>query len=481
MTSYKKSALLLVLVGLLPISGLSLAQSASKEPGLDGNGSQVSNYQAQIADIESEFGPYSAKLAETLESLASAHLETQDYESLADIQNRQLQIARTNLGFEDPQLIPLLHAIIENQIRLGEWDEIEDHLKHIRQISSNLESTRTEQLLQAMDDQVKWLYANMYLGSRGRAQAQHFLEARDLVKDMNRLAEKDYGEDDPKMIPLLYERALVEYRLFQIVNSSNVTASETIREVQRREGLTSLDSPRALAARARFGFGTSNLNRLVFTERGEKVGERLMRNAMRRMDDIADIAEIQGDTETQAMALLYKGDFRVLASIGGRKDYRKAQELFQQAGIAKSDIDAFFAQPSLIPNNQFYHRLDNLAAATTIDQSQSFTGEDEQQGVYIGEFTSWSQALASTPAPRPPTRFQSPAFNYHQAQMQFSVSSQGSARSVKTLSTVPGDERRIRAIARNGVKELKFRPAFIDGKPQRSRNVLMHYYYIPEK
>ena len=46
--------------------------------------------------------------------------EDEDYERVAQLQSRQLQVMRTELGFEHLDLVPLLQSIVTTQIGIGQ-------------------------------------------------------------------------------------------------------------------------------------------------------------------------------------------------------------------------------------------------------------------------------------------------------------------------------------------------------------------------
>ena len=104
-----------------------------------GNAEQLVAYQLQIEDLEFEFGPYHPSLIEPLESMIALLNEDEDYERVAQLQNRQLQVMRTELGFEHPDLVPLLQSIMTTQLALGNWKEISDQLEHIRHLRTTVE------------------------------------------------------------------------------------------------------------------------------------------------------------------------------------------------------------------------------------------------------------------------------------------------------------------------------------------------------
>ncbi len=61
-------------------------------------------------------------------------MEQQDYETVAELQSRQLQVMRTALGLQHPDVLPIIRSIVTTQIALGNWDAVSDQLEHIRNL-----------------------------------------------------------------------------------------------------------------------------------------------------------------------------------------------------------------------------------------------------------------------------------------------------------------------------------------------------------
>ena len=146
----------------------------------------LQRYQTQSEDMESEYGPFDNRLLEPLASIIDFYIEQGDFEEVAEIQTRQLSIMRTTLGFENPELIPMVRRMIEVQQVLGNWDTVSDNLEHIRFLVASNFGTQSEELLLAMENQAQWLLTSFYLGEQ-RRQSDNFLDARDLYRDIYRL------------------------------------------------------------------------------------------------------------------------------------------------------------------------------------------------------------------------------------------------------------------------------------------------------
>ena len=207
------------------------------------------------------------------------------------------------LGLQHPDLVPRLRAIITNQMRLGNWERISDHLLHIRNLLSSDTDVARQDVLQAIDDQAYWHLSRVYL-DKPRQRARNLMAARELFDEMERLAEDSFGEDSPQMIPWLYKQAVNKYQLVEFLNASGGLGSDTMRRLIREDGMAKLQ---LYAPRSFFPWDTSFI---PIIDGDKPIGEAYLREGLNLVVRIRSIAEAQGDLEAEAMAIIYHGDFQ---------------------------------------------------------------------------------------------------------------------------------------------------------------------------
>ena len=433
----------------------------------------LQRYQTQIEDMESEYGPFDNRLLEPLASIIDFYIEQGDFEEVAEIQIRQLSIMRTTLGFENPELIPMVRRMIEVQQVLGNWDAVSDNLEHIRFLVASNFGTQSEELLLAMENQAQWLLTSFYLGEQ-RRQSDNFLDARDLYRDIYRLSEKVYGEESEELYPWHYKRAYSLALLVQLLNTEDSFSGEIFNDVVRSDG------PNQLEYGLRGGVVSASpfvgLGRQIAVVDGDGLlGEGYLRQGLGFINDIRDIAEDRGDLEAEAIAHIYRGDFNVLMERGsGRRQYREAQEKLVQAGISQESIENFFRTPMPLPMPKFYPKFGDLVA-----YQQSILNEvpdRSEESLHLGTFRAWHENARAVQKPvssDPLLRIGLPQF---QVDLSFNISSRGNASNVDVLSSIPEDSRVTREGAR-AVREMKFRPAYEGDRARRVRDVRMRYLF----
>ena len=472
------------------IQSLSAAEEVSPFERLSQLNEQLDAYRGQIADLESEYDAYHPSIQEPLSSMVSLLIEFEDYERVADLQNRQLQLARTNLGLLDLGLIPLLEDIISNQMRMGDWSQVSDTLEHIRYIHASQSNPDVEQQLMAMDRQAHWYMNRVYLDG-GRDGVRGFFYGRAIYRRMEELAEETYGEDSLEMIPWLYKRAYNYFQLVELLNARGRFGDDAIDRLVSEDGASRLQSSR----RGSINLGNSPYwgpspivtvpssrgSIVPITEPGERIGERYLRDGLILVTRIEELIATQDDVEARAMALIYHGDFQLLMSSGlGYRSYRKAREQLLEAGIAEEKIESFFNTPTAIPAQKYFTTLQDAIdyqQRGLNDFEKPDSNADDEQSIV---FTAWSEDLGSSP--RPPQDFPlvNTVLDLAYVDLEVNISRTGNVSSVDVISAMP-DERGVRRQATRAIREISFRPAIIEGATKRLRDVRIRYLYPQEQ
>ena len=436
----------------------------------------LQRYQTQLEDMESDYGPFDNRLLEPLASMVDIYVEQGDFEQVAAIQTRQLSIMRTTLGFENPELIPVIRSMIEVQQVLGNWDAVSDQLEHIRFLVASNFGTQSEELLFAMESQAQWMLAGFYLGEP-RRQSDTILDARDLYRDIYRLSEKVHGEGSEELYPWYYKRAYSLALLVQLLNTEDNFSGEMLND------LVHMDGPSRLEYGVRGGvINTSpfvGLGRQIAVLDGEGLlGEGYLRQGLGFVNEILDIAEKQGNVEAEAIAHIYRGDFNVLMDRGsGSRQYRVAQEKLAEAGIAADAIAEFFSRPMPLPMPEFYSKFEELLA-----YQQSILNEvtdRPDQVLHLGTFRAWHENARAVQKPissDPLLRIGLPQF---QVDLSFDISTRGNVANVDVITSVPED----RSVSREGaraLREVKFRPAYEGDRARRVRDVQIRYLFAQQ-
>jgi hypothetical protein len=465
-----RALLIFCTVGL--VAALSGSAFPAEQPKLNKNQTvirQMALVQARITEVESESGPYASGLLEPLQVLSELYLTAQDFEAVADIQSRQLQIMRAELGLDHPDNIAMVNAIIVNNIRMNEWTEVSDNLEHIRYLESANGQGDIEPLLRAIDAQASWSLAQIAVAGP-RMRARNLLDARESYDDIKDLAQDAFGEDSLAMVPWLYKRALNLHQVVSVLNSGGGLAGDTMDRVIQMDGVARLQT---YNARSRFAGGAffDRNPRIPVLDADSLIGEYYLRDALLELKTITEIYEQSGDIEAQAMATIYYGDFRVLLGFGsGRKTYREAMDLLREAGIAENRISQFFDVPQIIPVAEFTSSF----AQAEIAKNELLVPSISDESLLIAQFTALEEDAGNVGMPASFTNRWGFKLPEDVVEMTINVSSSGGISSAKFL-IASSEEKSIRHKALRSVRGLKFRPRFEEDNAVHVREMKLSY------
>jgi len=244
-----------------------------------------------------------------------------------------------------------------------------------------------------------------------------------------------------------------------------------LQEVIRADGTIRLEqyTPRGLSSN---NLLLGNGRRVPALNGDMLIGEAYLRDGLSLINKVRDIAEQSANLEMEAMADLYHGDFYVLLNRGtGSRDYGKAHAKFLQAGISPQRVEAVFNRPMPIPMADFFSGFSELEAyqAASLAQLQS----NSTARIHVGSFTAWHEDARSILKPvtdDPLLRLDLP---YEIVDLNFRLSSRGKASAIKYVveryATSADRE------AYGALRDIRFRPAIIEGKPKRLRELQLRY------
>ncbi|NKB33156.1 MAG: hypothetical protein GKR91_08665 [Pseudomonadales bacterium] len=440
-------------ISLVVTFGTMLLIHAAEEPGSlvavsIEQSEQIELYRNQIEELESEFGPFERSLIEPLSGLSELYTGIGNLEDANAILDRQLQLMRVSEGPDTFSQVPILEALIVNNVTMNDIEAATNFFENIQFVYLQNPESTTEQKLRAMDDLRHWHFTAINLGEK-RSRINHFRITREILDDMLRIAEDEFGENSEAMIPYLYKEAIEKYHLLTYLFSHDEigeNAYDAIFEAEAIQPTTYL----------RQGYNT--------------------------VKDIREIVQQTRNTEADAMAAVYEADFQMLLGMGlAQRSYREAMELFAQAGKSEQQISDFFSRPIVLPVTEYYFSMDAALAAQDAAGYRYTRGEDGEDPVaYLGNFVAWNESLLNAAKPAPPEVLSDFEIELHRANMRFTIQSRGETRTPDAESSEP-DTVQARVDAQDALEMMVFRPRFRGNRWRRIRDVTMTYWYPPEK
>ncbi len=406
---------------------------------------QETQYEQQIINLESEYGPLDFRLLEPLTSLSDLLKQEGDSEAIEGVLNRRRQLLRIEEGPTTASQIPIIADQIRNAFQRGDLESVSDYFESIYSIHSQNPGTETEVLLNSLNDIHAWYLLAMYLDIPDMRDV-HIDQARTVQERIYELAIQRYGANNEQLIPWLYSIASEPYRIINYLQS---------------ERLRTLTADNSMRREITLGL----------------------------ISDIEEIARSTASLEGQAMAMIYRADFELLhraanrSLTGGRvfanrrgsadQTYQSAMEMLLEAGVEQSEIDEFFARPMPLPASQYHFSLREALEQRTLDgfDPESAGRGGDPNGFHVGDFA-FTAYLPKAQISVTPELMDSFTAQQDSVLLYFTVDSVGRAKSARLIESRP-DEAAVRNSGRAAVEALNFRPAYIDRRWRRIRNVSM--------
>ena len=409
---------------------------------------QVDLYTQEVAELERRFGPYDRSLLEPIDALIDLRSRAGDFEEINALLGRQLQLVHVTEGLNTFSQLPILEALITNNLKIYDLEAITNNFENIQYVFSQNSDSSVEQKLESMSNVRNWYLTAFNLDSK-QNRLPYFMKSRDLLQQTLKVASDAYGDSDEHMVPFLYLEAMEKYYLMTL--------------------LTSLDELGADASD--YIFVPERIQPITYLRQGYEI-----------VKDISDILLSNEDTEAEGMAVVYEADWQMLLGLGiARRTYRKAMEIFVEAGVEEQKIKDFFARPVVLPVTEYYLSIDDANYAQEAE-GYSFVrgGVDEDPQISLGNYTAWNESVPYTPMPTPPELLSDIDFELTKAEMRFRISSRGKTRGPDAESSEP-DTVRARRNAEDALKEMVFRPRFVGSRWRPLRDLTMTYWYPTEK
>jgi len=121
----------------------------------------ISDYLDAIETAEAERSAYSTELSDLYFGLGKSHFSKREYERARRAYQRGMQIERVNYGLNSLSQTPYLLSIAEAESFLGNWDESQNALENLYEINSQAYGENDPRMLPVLDELLDW-YMNTY-------------------------------------------------------------------------------------------------------------------------------------------------------------------------------------------------------------------------------------------------------------------------------------------------------------------------------
>ena len=386
----------------------------------------ITDYEREIQAREAEHGVYDPATGEFLLSVGLVYQNDGRHEEAIEAFTRALQIKRVNEGLQSTGQLLILEQLIKSNIANADWEEVDRNYQQLLWIHKRNYDAGDPRLLPVVDMVGRWKLKaykeNLLDGSAVRIIG----ESEKLFRNTITILERQYGENDPRLINPLYGRALTNYQYaIEVANTPqdefHGAGSPTRTQVVCRTVPTANGGARRICNTIRVPdpsyYATQSSNKdFALGQRIVAVGKALKQ--------IVQIHENNQDLpkDSHARALVHLGDWNLLRGkkTTAYKNYKAAYALLADGDDHQEAIAELFGKPQNLP-----------ALRLPLPEIDEKLEEEKTTSV-----------LAS-----------------------FDVSRSGRAKNVQIIESEPPDATSARRKAKKTIRGRLYRPRFEKGEP----------------
>ncbi len=376
------------------------------------NAISSASVEEQIKRIESEQGPFGAGLSEHLQSLASQYQNDGLHEEALTAFNRAIHVQRINGGLYDLSQAPMIEQAIKSYIAIGDWSEASKRHEHLFWLHQRNFGQDDPRMLPVLEKLSTW-HLNAYSVNRGSV-TSHLLSAHSLLKSSISLISTNFGDNDIRLINPLRGIAISNYYF----------ATLTLDQIQQRQTIQS---------------GPDNAAEAERRARLEQFARNSYYNGKSAMLKILDIYHNNANADPMEVmvAQVQLGDWYTMFNLptSAKKEYESALSIVlknqEHDSLTKTARD-LFSKPVALPD-------------LPIIETEVFDNNGPHDYVLV----------------------------------KFDVNERGQTRNIDIIESQPEDSIGLRVNIRRALKSAKFRPRYQDGKAVKTEG-LVHRYVFPK-
>jgi tetratricopeptide (TPR) repeat protein len=398
----------------------------------------IENYRSAIEQREAEVGAYDPELSEMAFSLGKALQLSHHYTEAIDAYKRSLYLNRVNHGVYSLAQAPMLRGMIESYAPLGEIKEISDRYDQLLWIHVKSYGQDDPKLIPLLSEISQW-HLEAYVQTGGREDLYHLNTAFELYHVAIELSSKHEGASNLSLVGLLNNLAMTSYYL-------------AVHHQQYPEYSDIAPSPP-------FGYRPFSID-----------GDELMRkgsyflHGRTAQSRILDIIETNPDLTPADQALAYTGiaDWYLLF---GRyqyamKTYQLAHKAVEGDNHQKEILEKLFGAPTMLPTVGTEALLFNPTTPHSLTK-------DAATGASKAGATVLENPAAERAKPDVLTDMVLPSALTPQSYVNLSIdiTDKGKVENLQVEEVYPEDANDYKDQAKQTIRSRKFRPRFENGRP----------------
>ncbi|WP_444932378.1 hypothetical protein ACJJIF_18050 [Microbulbifer sp. SSSA002] len=365
------------------------------------------NYRERIEELEAQHGAYGAGIDEQLLGLATALQKAGAHEQAISEFRRAMLINRVNEGLYSLNQIPMIKRLIESQIALNQWEEANDNQQYLYWLYQRNYGEKDPRMLPVINSLSRW-HLRAYVEEKGDTLFEHLISATKLYSLAVDIITKNFGSADLRLVDALRGLKATNYYLATYKGEPSTP----------------------VMINANFGGGSSHSS-----QQQSKLDHYRMKSFHSGKKAITRIVDVyqrnpQSPPAASAKAKVELGDWYMMFNKwhSARQTYGEAYKALWDNGASNDEIEDIFGKPVALP-------------ALPVLESDS-------------------KALANS-----------------RVTVSYDVTAFGKVRNIQILRAYPSDKVKIRTKVRSILKRAKFRPRFEEGEAVETRGIVQRFIF----
>ncbi|MFM1897620.1 MAG: hypothetical protein RLZZ385_2694 [Pseudomonadota bacterium] len=377
---------------------------------------EIGSHQAAITELELAGGAWNASLAEELTAMGGLYQAQGTHVEAIGTLSRAMQINRINHGLDSLQQVPVVEKLIDSYLAQGEWGKADQYQSYLYYVQRKAFGNDDPRMIPVLNSLARWNLQLFQVGY-GEALGLRLSNAYTLFKAASQIVNVHFGSDDERYVSYLKEMASSAYL------------------VSRNQGLMEEASrPEYRSVQAMYAERMRQIDPIH--AQGYREGEEALRQIVEHYE------RRQGNARQHAQALAELGDWYLIFERrrAAADQYRLAYELLSEQAQGQQLIDELFGH--VVPLPAFSGSVEEMAFNPVVPETE---GRELRSGY---------------------------------ADVAVEVNDYGLVSNVDVLSAeITEEDARVHTLLRRKVRSSVFRPKLENGEMVRSVDNRFRYHY----
>jgi tetratricopeptide (TPR) repeat protein len=183
----------------------------------------ANEYLDALDRIESEYGPYAVELSDLYLGLGQTLINRGDYEQARDAFYRGVMVVRVNSGPNSPEQTDHLYLLANIETLLGESKTADEILQNIYFINSGYYGEDNPKMLPVLERIIQWYYLMRPPPGSIDSKYVDYERTIELTKEMSKISEAAYGTDNPDTAAAYKRLGDAEFQMVRHMTGLGVT------------------------------------------------------------------------------------------------------------------------------------------------------------------------------------------------------------------------------------------------------------------